>query len=247
MVLRYWWRSIRFLAFESLRSWPVRFALLAPAFLAMGAFALSKATRAPRGMRDALLPVFTRVVAESVSWGVLFTVAVALSLSVFKRDTTSGARTLLEMQGCAAHYGFVRAAATSLVLLGVGVVGTTLQWLALGWTRGALPDAALATYLQSAIAAVVFGVLATASMGGRGPRGAYLVYLVALAVPEWLQPFSERHVPVQLTTLPRLLHAASWVWWDALTGLQALGLLGLCMALATLVLWRQSKRLVRQS
>jgi hypothetical protein len=232
------WRAVLLLMRESLRAWVVRGALFSALLTVFAVGAVSRFTRAPFATRDSARLFFSRVVAESVSWGVLLLVAVALALTVYARDRASGARALLAMRGLASYYGLLRTIANSGILLLVALLSTAAELVLVRVTRGAWSDHVLLVLLQTSVCALALGALTTASMGLRGKLGAYLVYFIGLALPEYLHGITSRVMPNEVTSLPRLFRLG---WLDPSAGLRALVALVILIVLSTYVAQRRGR------
>jgi hypothetical protein len=208
------WPALRaatgFLCRESLRSSLVRIALLGQVPLVTLLCVIAARHATPIGAADLWNELLPRIVEQVCGYGGGPPLALVLSLSVFATDRSRGVLAHLCNRGLGEFYGLLRLASTAAILCSCMVLTSLVTMVITSLIR---PGASLQGSVHVCLHAVLLGItlasFSTALLGPRNRVTGYAAFALVLAGPEWLFPITKQFLPGELTSLSRMVRAAS--------------------------------------
>lgn len=196
--------------------------------------------------------------ASVLAWGGGMLLAFGAGFQAFRHDVEHGVVTLFRMrQPSFRRYFLARALglASGLFLMIAGgtlIVGFVSTALAarLGLALRVFAST-LATLPYAAAFSITLSLVALATLGARSRGGGYLSLLLVLVIPEWLERWTMKFLPVEFFSIPGALgtlrEAMMPSHFDAALVLRALLFLALVAGGAWLVAEGQLRRVTRES
>jgi hypothetical protein len=154
------------------------------------------------------------VESSAIAWSAGMVLAFGSAMNAVGRDREQGVWALARARG-ASLGGYLRGRVGGLVLVLAATLGGATLFAGLAATSVAHPALAAVRTGMAGVAyalafAVTVGPLAMAALGARGSAGGVLVFLVVLALPPLLSPWTALLLPrgwYELTSIPAALDA----------------------------------------